>query len=117
MASNAIITVRTVNHYKVIDIDQSAREFDDISLLKEKVYELIDNQEKFIAVNVSNLDYIHSYFIKVITSSYNKIKKGGGDLCVIGPNKFIFNLLQMLNINSYLSIFENEESFKKTHAL
>ncbi len=117
MASNAVITVRTVNHYKVIDINRSAREFDDISLLKEKVYELIDNQEKFIAVNISNMDYIHSYFIKIITSSYNKIKKDGGNFCVIGPNKFILNLLQMLNITSYLSIFENEESFKKACAL
>ena len=38
--------------------------------------------------------------------------ESAGDLCVIGPNDFIRNLMKILNIDEYVGIYNSEESFR-----
>ncbi|OGJ89083.1 MAG: hypothetical protein A2268_08785 [Candidatus Raymondbacteria bacterium RifOxyA12_full_50_37] len=112
------ITTYSVGGYAVILISESVRKYEDVVFIKKKINEIVDNGQMFIAINLSKVDYMHSFFIKILTSSYKKLVKSGGDIVLIGPNEFIRNLINLLNIHKYITVFENDESFRefvKTH--
>ena len=107
-----MLSVRPLGSYKILDIGTPTRKYEEVSSIKEKIDDMLAGGDNFIALNVSNIDYMHSYFIKILTATYKKLKSRGGDLCVIGPNDFIRNLMKILNIDEYVGIYNSEESFR-----
>ncbi len=108
-----ILSVRQLKNYKVLDIGEPMRKYEDINSIKDKIDELLDSNETFIALNVTNIDYMHSFFIKILTSTYKKLKSHNGDLCLIGPNEFLRNLMKILNIEEYINVYRNEAAFRE----
>ena len=107
-----ISAVRQIGSYRIIDIGEPMRKYEDITDIQNKIDELLGAGTAFLALNVCNIDYMHSYFIKILTATYKKLKARGGDLSLIGPNEFIRNLMKLLNIDEYVGIYNSEDSFR-----
>ncbi|MBL8025901.1 MAG: STAS domain-containing protein [Fibrobacteres bacterium] len=107
-----IQSVRKLGNYTVIDVTDPSRSYDDITSIRDTLETLLEQGEYSVAINLNKVDFVHSYFIKILTAGYKKLKVKGGDLCVIGANEFIRNLMRLLNIDEFITVFSNEESFK-----
>ena len=108
-----IQSVRKLGNYNVIDVIEPSRSYDDVTNIRDTIEVLMEQGEFSVAINLNKVDFVHSYFIKILTTGYKKLKVKGGDLCVIGANEFIRNLMRLLNIDEFIAIFSNEESFKE----
>jgi len=97
--------------YNVVEISESARKYEDVMDIKNRIDSILESGVKYVAINLSRVDYMHSFFIKILTTTYKKLKNQGGDLVIIGPNDFIKELIQLLNINEYITVFNSEENF------
>lgn len=104
---------RPVGAYVIIDISEPVRKYEDITAIKDCIDAIMGNGTNHIALNVTNIDYMHSYFIKILTSTYKKVQTTSGDLCLIGPNEFICNLMKLLNIDDYITVYKTEEIFRQ----
>ena len=108
-----IKSIRKLGNYNIIDVAEPSRSYDDVTNIRDTLEGLMDQGEYSVAINLNKVDFIHSYFIKILTTGYKKMKVKGGNLCVIGANEFIRNLMRLLNIDEFISVFANEESFKE----
>ena len=108
-----ISSIRQAGGYKILDISEPVRKYEDITAIKDAIDDLMNNGAVFFALNVANIDFMHSYFIKILTSTYKKLKGRGGDLCLIGPNEFIRNLMKLLNIDDFIGSYQNENAFRE----
>lgn len=108
-----IQSVRKLGNYNIIDVVEPSRSYDDITNIRDTLDLLMEQGEYSVAINLNKVDFIHSYFIKILTAGYKKMKVKGGDLCLIGANDFIRNLMRLLNIDEFIAVFANEDSFKE----
>ena len=108
-----ILSVREMPPYKVIDVGEPTRKYEDITAIKEKVEEMLDAGVNHMGINLTNVDYMHSFFIKILTATYKKLKTRNGELVIIGPNDFVLNLMRVLNLDDYIRIFASETAFKE----
>ena len=108
-----ISSIRQAGNYKILDISEPVRKYEDITAIKDAIDDLMNNNVTCIALNVANIDFMHSYFIKILTSTYKKLKSRSGDLCLIGPNEFIRNLMKLLNIDEFIGSYPNENRFRE----
>ncbi|MFH0921874.1 MAG: STAS domain-containing protein [Fibrobacterota bacterium] len=107
-----ILSMRGLSNFKIVDVGEPTRKYEDVTAIKEKVEALLDAGENFLAINLTNVDYMHSYFIKILTATYKKLKTRNGELVLIGPNEFVRNLMRVLNLDDYIRIFATESAFK-----
>ncbi|OGS33739.1 MAG: hypothetical protein A2293_14390 [Elusimicrobia bacterium RIFOXYB2_FULL_49_7] len=78
--------------------------------IKNRMEEMINAGDRFIAVNLVQVEYMHSFFIKILTITYKKLRASGGDLVLIAPNSFIKELIQLLNLQEFITLFNSELS-------
>jgi anti-anti-sigma factor len=62
-----------------------------------------------IAISFSDASYIYSGAIRVIINCHKMINARGGELCIIEPNPRLFDILEILNINRVINIYQSEE--------
>jgi anti-anti-sigma factor len=108
------ITVKSLPPFQVVEISESARKYEDVMDIKGKIESMTESGTLHVAINLSRVDYMHSFFIKILTTTYKKLKAAGGELVLIGPNEFIKELIHLLNIDEYIRVFSSEENFKDT---
>jgi anti-anti-sigma factor len=106
------LIIRQIGKYKILDFSEPMRKYEDVNTTKETLDRLIEQGEVFLALNVSHVDFMHSYFIKILTATYKRIKPLKGDLCLIGPNAFIRNLIKILNFEEYVGLYSSEKTFR-----
>ncbi len=108
-----IQAVRKIGNYSIVDVSEPSRSYEDITTIRDTIETLFEQENFFIAINLHKVDFVHSYFIKILTAAYKKLKAKNGDLCVIGANEFIRNLMRLLNIDEFIATFASEEAFRE----
>ena len=69
------------------------------SSLKDKIAEGIDH----VAVDLSEVEYMSSAGLRVLLSTYKKLKANSGDMVLIAPQE---NVAEVLDISGFSSIFK-----------
>jgi anti-anti-sigma factor len=99
----------TKGEHLVLKIHPHGGEFPDLSELEGLILEYIEKGIKKIAVNFANTSYIYSGELRVLISCYKLLTEHGGTLCILEPNKTVFDMLMALNIDRLITIYPSEE--------
>lgn len=70
------------------------------------IVDLIKTDNKTIVINLSDLSFIQSWEIGILTYAFSTCKKEGVDFYISGVNKRILNTLQKIKIDQIIQIEE-----------
>lgn len=73
------------------------------------VHQEIENGNKNIVLDLTDLKYLNSTGINVFVNILTKVRKQDGELILYGVNKKINDLLIITKINSLFKVFNSEE--------
>jgi anti-anti-sigma factor len=99
----------TKGDHLVLRIHPHGQDFPDLSELERLIVEYLDGGVRNIAVNFVNKSYIYSGELRVLLHCYKLVLARGGSLCIIEPDKQLFDVLAVLNIDKLIKIYESED--------
>lgn len=102
------IEVYASGNYKMIKIEEPLNVISDLTELKALIEGYLENDEKHIAVCFADASYLYSGAISVLISCYRLVKSRKGHLCIVEPNKELSYLLNQMNIDSIIDIYNSE---------
>jgi len=77
--------------------------------VEEKITALINEGEKKLALDFTDLDYINSAGLRVILSATKNLKKSGGKFILFGMKDHIKEVFDMTGFTSIMTIAGTEE--------
>ena len=107
------ITERHVGDVAIIDLSGRLVLGDSDDLLRDKVNSLVQQGEKNILVNLSQVSYMDSSGIGELVGCYTTVTRRGGALKLVGLTKRISDLLA---ITKLLTVFDSYETEKEAVA-
>jgi len=106
------ISEREKQNYHIIDVNGKINRLNDSIKLKTIISKLLENNIFYIALNLAHVSYIDSGALNVLIYSYNYIVKNNGTLCIIGPNEYVRDVLEVVGLNQIVKIYSTEEAFE-----
>jgi anti-sigma B factor antagonist len=107
------IIERHVGDVAIIDLSGRLVLGDSDDLLRDKVNSLVQQGEKNILVNLSQVSYMDSSGIGELVGCYTTVTRRGGALKLVGLTKRISDLLA---ITKLLTVFDSYETEKEAVA-
>ena len=107
------ISERHVGDVAIIDLSGRLVLGDSDDLLRDKVNSLVQQGEKNILVNLSQVSYMDSSGIGELVGCYTTVTRRGGALKLVGLTKRISDLLA---ITKLLTVFDSYETEKEAVA-
>ncbi len=92
----------------VVDINDDNFEYPKTQVLKNYVMHLLDDQYKYLVLNLSNVMMLDSFGIAVFISIFKRCKQNGGNLTMFGLNKQVTHLMELTRMDRVLDIWEGE---------
>jgi anti-anti-sigma factor len=93
----------------VLRIEDELSVISDLSELLFIIQGYLQRGKRYIAVGFTTTSYIYSGAVAVLINCLNKVKSEGGDLCIIEPNPDIASILNLINVNKILTIYQSED--------
>ena len=88
--------------------------FFEVGVLRENITRLLGEGCKNIVLNLSGLHYLDSSGIGELARIYVMVLKGGGEMKVVGLNRYVEDVLKVTRLNEVLHEFPDEESALKS---
>jgi len=108
------INIRKRGKFKILDIDGDINEIDNYNVLKEEIVKSLQEDEKLIALNLSNTTFLNSSAVSLFISWQKKVTAVGGEIVIIEPPQFILEILKILCIEKIIKIYNSEDEFFRT---
>jgi anti-sigma B factor antagonist len=70
--------------------------------IQDQLNALIEDGHTAITVNMKDVDYLSSMGIRVLLSTYKKLKALGGSLKVVEPSEFVYTTLKFVGLDEYI---------------
>jgi anti-anti-sigma factor len=102
---------RIVNNYHVIDVVGKINRLKDSIVLKSFVNTLLEKSVSDLALNLAKVTYLDSGALNVLIYCHNTLSKKGGKLCIIEPNEYVRDVLEVVGLDKLVKIYQNEEEF------
>jgi anti-anti-sigma factor len=102
---------REKGKFYIIDIVGKIDRLKDSIVLKSYINTLIEKEQAFIAINLSEVTYLDSGALNVLIYSHNTLTKKSGRLVLIEPNEYVRDVLDVVGLNKLVTIYSNEEEF------
>lgn len=77
--------------------------------LENQISELMGGEDKFLIVNLSDLEYISSAGLRVILATAKKLKSEQGDIMIVGLQGTVKEVFELSGLYSIFKIFDTEE--------
>ena len=78
-------------------------------VVEEKITALINEGEKKLAIDFTNLDYINSAGLRVVLSATKNLKKSGGKVVLFAMKDHIKEVFDMTGFTSIMTIVAGEK--------
>ena len=105
---------RTVGDVTVVDLNGKMTLGEGDELLRDKVNSLIQQGQKKIVLNLSEVPYIDSAGLGEIVRTYTTVSRQGGSLKLLNLTKRIQDLLAITKLLTVFETFENEQDAIKS---
>jgi anti-sigma B factor antagonist len=86
-------------------------------ILREIVTELLQNGNKFVALNMTEVDHVDSAGIGELVRSHTTVRKQGGQLKLINPNQKVQDLFKMTMLSAVFEVHPDESTALKSFGL
>jgi anti-sigma B factor antagonist len=105
---------RAVGDVTVVDLNGKMTLGEGDELLRDKVNSLIQQGQKKIILNLSEVPYIDSAGLGEIVRTYTTVSRQGGSLKLLNLTKRIQDLLAITKLLTVFETFENEQDAIKS---
>jgi len=102
------LTSRQVGDVTVLDAAGRITLGEGASTFREKIRELVNNNNKKVLLNLSDVSYIDSSGIGEMVSGFTTVTNSGGQLKLLGLSKRVKDLLQITKLYTVFEAFEDE---------
>ncbi len=100
--TSGIVTILDLNGNLIIGRSEES--------LRETVQKLIDEERRFLLLNLSEVPTIDSSGIGAMIKSFTSVKEANGKLKVLKPSRMARQLLTITGLLSILETYEDEPS-------
>ena len=105
-----MVQIRQAGVYAIVDVQEDIRDITNVDKIKQAITQI---ESPFVAINLTGIECIYSYFVKVLAMTHRRLQAAGGKLVIISPNAFVTNLLQVINLHRVIPLYNSEEEFLK----
>jgi anti-anti-sigma factor len=105
------IGTRKVKDCQVIDVVGKINRLKDSIVLKSFINSILEKDITDLALNLAKVTYLDSGALNVLIFCHNTISKRGGTLCIIEPNEYVRDVLEVVGLDNLVKIYQNEEDF------
>lgn len=107
------MAVRDKVPYKIVDVIGKIDRLKDSITLKSYLITLMEEGAKRVALNLAHITYLDSGALNVFIFGCNALKKSGGTLCIIEPNEYVMDVLEVVGLTKLITVYPSEEEFDK----
>ena len=107
------LTVSEKAAFKVVDIIGKIDRLKDSITLKSFIITLMEDGAKKIALDLSQITYLDSGALNVFIFGNNALKKNGGRMCLIEPNEYVLDVLEVVGLTKLIPVYPNTADFEK----
>ena len=101
--------VRQIGHVSVVDISGKITIGEGDVVLREKVNELLDGNNKHILLNLEKVSYMDSAGIGELVACYKRAKEKDGTVKLLNPSGKVYDLLQLTKLEEVFETFRDEK--------
>ena len=77
--------------------------------LQSQLEHAIDNQPPFVAVDLSQVEFVDSRALAVIVQGMHNCRTNQIDFCILGPNASVRRILELTRLDKAINIFTNSD--------
>ena len=101
-------SVRQIGHVSVVDISGKITIGEGDVVLRDKVNELLDGDNKHILLNLEKVSYMDSAGIGELVACYKRAKEKDGTVKLLNPSGKVYDLLQLTKLEEVFETYKNE---------
>ena len=91
-------------NYIIIEISEDELGLTSMNVLKEFVNKEIEGDNKYIGIDLKNVNIINSSGLGILISLLKKIKAAGGNLKLLNANEKLLNIFKITKLNLVFEI-------------
>jgi len=103
------VNVRQIGHVAVVDLSGKITIGEGDVILREKVHELLDNDNKHVLLNLERVSYMDSAGIGELVACYKRAKEKGGMVKLLNPSGKVYDLLQLTKLEEVFETYRDEK--------
>lgn len=107
------LSINEKGDYKVVNVIGKIDRLKDSITLKSLLLTLLDNDAKNIALDLSQVSYFDSGALNVFIFCNNSLKKKNGTFCLIEPNEYVMDVLEIVGLTKMITIYPKQNDFEK----
>ncbi len=102
-------TLRRMGHVSVIDLSGSILVGEGDAVLRDKVFELLENGQQHILLNLEKVSYMDACGIGELVACYRRVEEKGGTVKLLEPSAKVCELLQLTKLKVLFETFRDEK--------
>ncbi len=106
------LAIRDRGGRKVVDIIGKIDRLKDSITLKSLLITLVEEGTRRVGLNLSQVTYLDSGALNVFVFGSNALKKEGGEICLIEPNEYVLDVLEVVGLAKMIPVFPTETEFE-----
>ncbi len=102
------VNVRMVGPVSIIDLSGKITIGEGDVVLRDRVSELLDNDQKHILLNLAKVSYMDSAGIGELVACYKRAREKDGNVKLLNPSGKVYDLLQLTKLEEVFETYKNE---------
>lgn len=103
------ISIRRIGNVSVVDISGKITIGEGDVVMREKVQELLELDEKQIILNLEKVSYMDSAGIGELVACYKRAKEKDGTVKLLNPSGKVYDLLQLTKLEEVFETYKDEK--------
>ena len=103
------VNIRQEGEVSVVDLSGKITIGEGDVVLREKVQDLLDFDQKKIVLNLEKVSYMDSAGIGELVACYKRAKEKDGTVKLLNPSGKVYDLLQLTKLEDVFDTFKNEQ--------
>ncbi len=104
-----IIAEKTIGPHTIIEVNGFLNK-KNVSILSDALFGYIQKEHKSIILDLRNLNYMDSAGLGVFIACKKEMDSRNGLFAILSPNKNVLFLLQLVALDDFFTIYEDENA-------
>ena len=101
------INHREIGNIVVLDLSGDSSIADGL-LVQHKVHDLLNQDKRFLIMNLQDVRYLDSYGLGQIVATFQAVRSKQGDMKIVNPNTKVRDLLRYTRIDKVVQVLPSE---------
>ena len=101
--------VRAIGDVSVVDLRGTVTIGEGDVVLKERVYELLEQDQPYILLNLAQVPYMDSCGLGALVACYLRASENGATIKLLSPSAKVYELLELTKLDDVFETFHDEK--------